>query len=144
MCIMILMFSLFYSSGKKELGGHTVSSLHISNILAPFWMILQCFRKLLTSGDVEGATVAMGLPSSISWLSVSCSMEEKILCKWQGKTSLIQLVDRILYNTLGVVISVQINSEEALPASTVDSWPFKPQYPHTNSPNWSPYNSFKN
>ena len=23
-------------------------------------------------------------------------------------------------------------------------WPFKPQYPHTNSPNWSPYISLKN
>ena len=28
MCIMILMFSLFYSSGKKELGGHTVCQVY--------------------------------------------------------------------------------------------------------------------
>ena len=49
---------------------------------------------------------------------------------------------------LGLIVTVDESEMTALDLkttqATVTVLPFKPQYPHTNSPHWTPYNHFMN
>ena len=49
---------------------------------------------------------------------------------------------------LGLIVTVDESEMTALDlkktSATVTVLPFKPQYPHTNSPHWTPYNPFMN
>jgi len=54
----------------------------------------------------------------------------------------------LMSKVLGLIVTVDESDMTALDlkktSATVTVLPFKPQYPHTNFPHWTPYNAFMN